>query len=149
LLGHELRNPLAPLRNAVQILELKGDDPATIVRTRQMIGRQVGQLTRLVDELLDASRITRGKVRLTLERLDLAALVRIVVGDHRAEADKAGLAVEVAAPTEPVKVRGDSARLAQVTTNLLNNAVKFTPTGGRIKVQVTVEGGEAVLSVTD
>jgi CheY-like chemotaxis protein/nitrogen-specific signal transduction histidine kinase len=149
LLGHELRNPLAPLRNSVQILELRGDDPAVVARTRAMIGRQVGQLTRLVDELLDASRIARGKVRLTPARLDLAALVRTVVGDHLAEAEAAGLSVEVETPDRPVWVRGDAARLAQVATNLFNNAVKFTPAGGRVTVRVESTAAGAALSVSD
>jgi PAS domain S-box-containing protein len=149
LLGHELRNPLAPLRNAVQILELKGDDPAVVARARGTIGRQVGQLTRLVDELLDASRIARGKVRLTVARLDLAGLVRTVVGDYRAEVEAAGLSVQVDTPGDPVWVQGDAARLAQVATNLLNNAVKFTPAGGRVTVRVETSANEAVLSVSD
>jgi PAS domain S-box-containing protein len=158
LLGHELRNPLAPIKNAVQILELKGGDPPTAARARAMIGRQVDHLTRLVDEILDASRIARGKVRLAAEPLDLAALVRTTVEDHRAEAEAAGLAVEVALPPEPVWVRGDPARLSQVVTNLWSNAVKFTERGGRVIVRLTVgevppakpEGfGEAVLSVAD
>ena len=148
LLGHELRNPLAPIRNAVQILELRGDDPAVVARARTMIGRQVVQMARLVDELLDASRIARGKVRLAVERLDLAALVRTVVEDHRAEAEAAGLAVEVVTPSTPAWVRGDPARLAQVAGNLFHNAVKFTP-AGRVTVRVAADGGEAVLSVSD
>ena len=158
LLGHELRNPLAPIRNALQILELKGDDPAAIGRARAMIGRQTAQLTRLVEELLDASRVARGKVTLAVERLDLAALVRTAVGDHRAEAEAAGLAVEVVTPPAPVWVRGDPARLTQVVTNLWGNAVKFTEGGGRVVVRLGVEAGPpagpegsgvAVLSVSD
>lgn len=149
LLGHELRNPLAPIKNAVRILELKGDDPDAATRPRAMIYRQANQLTHLVDELLDASRMARGKVRLWVEPLDLAALVRTAIGDHRHEAEAAGLAVEVAVPAEPVRVRGDLARLTQVVTNLLHNAVKFTPKGGRVGVRLGVEGGEAVLSVSD
>jgi PAS domain S-box-containing protein len=148
LLGHELRNPLAPIRNAVQILDLKGHDPAVVARAREMIGRQVTQLTRLVEELLDASRITRGKVRLTLARLDFASLVKTVVADHRGEAEAVGLAVEVVIPGRPVWVRGDEARLAQAATNLLNNAVKFTPSGGRVTIRVESADG-ARLSVAD
>jgi PAS domain S-box-containing protein len=149
LLGHELRNPLAPIKNALRILELKGDDPAVVGRARAMIDRQATQLTRLVDELLDASRIARGKVRLTAEPLDLAALVRTAVGDHRHEAEAAGLAVELAAPPGPVRVRGDAARLTQVVTNLWANAIKFTPSGGRVSVRVAAEGADAVLTVSD
>ncbi len=149
LLGHELRNPLAPIKNAVQILELKGGDPPTAARARAMIGRQVDHLTRLVDEILDASRIARGKVRLAVEPLDLAALVRTTVDDHRAEADPAGLAVEVVTPPDPVWVRGDPARLAQVVTNLWSNAIKFTERGGQVAVRLDSTGGEAVLTVSD
>jgi PAS domain S-box-containing protein len=149
LLGHELRNPLAPIRNALQILEVKGADPPTVARARAMIDRQATQLTRLVDELLDASRIARGKVRLTVEPLDLAALVRTAIGDHHSEAETAGLAVELAVPSAPVRVRGDPARLTQVVTNLWGNAVKFTPHGGRISIRLDAAGTEAVLSLSD
>lgn len=149
LLGHELRNPLAPIKNAVQILAMKGDDPAVAARARAMIDRQAAQMTRLVEELLDASRVARGKVRLTVERLDLAALVRTTVGDHRAEAEATGLVVEVVAPAAPVWVRGDPARLTQVVSNLWGNAVKFTPAGGRVTVWLAAEGGAAVLAVSD
>jgi PAS domain S-box-containing protein len=152
LLGHELRNPLAPITNALEILELKAEDPVAVARARAMIDRQATQLKRLVDELLDASRIARGKVRLTVELLDLAALVRTTIEDHRHEANAAGLSIQVATPPGPVQVRGDLARLTQVITNLWGNAVKFTPKGGQISVRLTVENGskaEAVLSVSD
>jgi PAS domain S-box-containing protein len=148
LLGHELRNPLAPLRTAVQLLEKKGDDPAVVAHMREIIDRQVGQMTRLVDQLLDASRIARAKVQVRREPLDLAALVRTAAGDHRAELEAAGLLVmEVAAG--PVWVRGDAARLTQVVGNLLHNAQKFTDPGGRVTVGLAVEGEWAALSVED
>jgi PAS domain S-box-containing protein len=149
LLGHELRNPLAPIKNALRILELKGNDPAVVNRAREMIDRQATQLTRLVEELLDASRIARGKVRLTVEALDLSVLVRTAVEDHRTEAEAAGLSVELVVPPGPVRVRGDAARLTQVVTNLWANAVKFTPKGGRVSVRLGTDGREAVLSVAD
>ncbi|QJW93547.1 response regulator [Frigoriglobus tundricola] len=149
LLGHELRNPIAPIKYALQILELKGDDPAAAARARAMIDRQATHLTRLVEELLDASRIARGKVRLTVERLDLVALVRTAVEDHRAGVEKAGLSLEVAAPAHPLRMRGDSARLTQVVTNLLANAAKFTPAGGSVTVRLHALAGEAVLTVSD
>lgn len=149
LLGHELRNPLTPILNALQILELRGDELTAVRRARAMIGRQTTQLTRLVDDLLDASRIARGKVRLTLERLDLGALVRTTIGDHWIEAESAGLTGEMHVPPGPVWVKGDLARLAQVITNLWNNAIKFTPAGGRVGIRLEVEGVEAVLKVSD
>jgi PAS domain S-box-containing protein len=131
LLGHELRNPLAPLRTAVQLLEKKGDDPAVVAHMRE-----------------DASRIARAKVQVRREPLDLAALVRTAAGDHRAELEAAGLLVmEVAAG--PVWVRGDAARLTQVVGNLLHNAQKFTDPGGRVTVGLAVEGEWAALSVED
>ena len=149
LLGHELRNPIAPIKYALQILELKGDDPTAAARARAMIDRQATHLTRLVEELLDASRIARGKVRLTVERLDLAALVRTAVDDHRAGVEKAGLSLEVGVPAHALRMQGDSARLTQVVTNLLANAAKFTPTGGRVTVRLQAPAGEAVLTVSD
>src|SRR5205814_1251977 len=126
-------------------LELRAGDETAVGRARAMIDRQTTQLTRLVDELLDASRIARGKVRLTVEPLDLAGLVRTAVEDHRHTAEAAGLIIELTVPHSRVRVRGDSARLTQVVTNLWGNAVKFTPKGGHISVRLTIEGGDAVL----
>ena len=149
LLGHELRNPLAPIRNAVQILSLGGSDPAMVARAGEMIDRQVAHMTRLVDDLLDASRIVQGKIQLKRERLDLTALVRTTAEDHRAELVAAGLALAVELPSTSVCVNGDNARLTQVLGNLLHNAVKFTDPGGRITVRLVEEEGLAALSVQD
>jgi PAS domain S-box-containing protein len=149
LLGHELRNPLAPIRTAVGLLAMKGDDPAVVAQARDMIARQAGQMTRLVDELLDAGRIARGKVQLQRERLDLGVLLRAAVGDQRAGLEAAGLAVGVETPAGPVWVRGDAVRLTQVVGNLLDNAQKSTDPGGRITVRLAVEESCAVLSVED
>lgn len=149
LLGHELRNPLAPIRNAVQILALQGDNPQTVAKARDMIGRQAAQMTRLVDELLDASRIARGKVQLRPERLDLAALVRTAADDHRAQLEAVGLTLAIAVPDTPIWIHGDAARLTQVLGNLLDNARKFTDRGGAVTVRLQQEGDEAVLAVED
>jgi signal transduction histidine kinase len=149
VLGHELRNPLAPLRTAVEILTLKGDDPAVVAEARDMIERQTAQMTRLVDELLDAARIAQGKAQLRRERVELAALVGAAAGDHRAELEAAGLALAVEAPEAPLWVCGDATRLAQVVGNLLHNAAKFTDAGGRVSVRVGQEDGMAALSVED
>jgi PAS domain S-box-containing protein len=149
LLGHELRNPLAPLRNAVQILSLSGGDPALVAQARDMIARQVTQMTRLVDELLDASRISRGKVQLRRERLDLAALVRATAADHQPELQEAGLTLTIEVPSAPLEVDGDPARLTQVLGNLLHNAGKFTDPGGRVTVRLMEEKGLVSLSVAD
>ena len=149
MLAHELRNPLAPIRNAVQLLNLRPDDPAVVAQARDIISRQTEQLTRLVDELLDASRIARGKVQLKPERIDLAALVKAVTGDQRAEFEAARLTLAVDVPDAPLWVRGDAARLTQVVGNLLNNALKFTDPIGRVALLLQEEGGSAYLSVED
>ncbi len=149
LLGHELRNPLGPIRNAVKLLTLKGNDSAVVEQSRDIIGRQAEQMTRLVDELLDASRIAQGKVQLKRETLDLAAVIRAATGDNRAELESAGLSLTVEVPEAPVWVHGDAARLTQVVGNLLHNAQKFTDPGGRVAVRLVDEEGSAKLSVED
>jgi hypothetical protein len=149
MLAHELRGPLAPLRNGLHVLQLAGGDPRTLAEVRGMLDRQVRHLARLVDDLLDASRLSGGKVRLERKALDLAALVRTTVEDRRPAAEEAGLTFAVEAPDAPVTVDGDETRLAQVLTNLLDNAVKFTEPGGRVEVRMTADGGRAVLRVAD
>jgi PAS domain S-box-containing protein len=134
MLGHELRNPLAPIRNAVQILRQAGHDEALLETARGMIDRQVSHLARLVDDLLDVSRISRGKILLRKERLDLTELVRDTVEDHRRGLEAGGLTVELRLSGGPLWVEGDGTRLAQVLGNLLNNAGKFTDPGGRVAV---------------
>jgi PAS domain S-box-containing protein len=141
MLAHELRNPLAPIRNSVQVLKLIGSSDPNVALARDMIERQVAHMARLVDDLLDVSRITRGKILLRKERLDLAALVRAAAEDHRSLLEAAGLALEVDVPAEPVWVVGDRTRLAQVVGNLLHNANKFTDAGGRVHVVLTAGPG--------
>jgi len=137
MLGHELRNPLAPIRNAVQILRQAGHDEALLETARGMIDRQVSHLARLVDDLLDVSRISRGKILLRKERLDLTELVRDTVEDHRRGLEAGGLTVELTLSGGPLWVEGDGTRLAQVLGNLLNNAGKFTDPGGRVAVELS------------
>jgi PAS domain S-box-containing protein len=150
MLAHELRNPLAPLRNALQILTLRGGDAAVVDRVQGMMDRQVTHLTRLVDDLLDVSRITTGKVQLRAERLDLVRVVRQAVADHRPGFEAKGVGLEPRLPDTPVWVSGDSTRLAQVLDNLLTNALKFTPRGGDVAVSVTAgPDGQAAASVRD
>jgi two-component system CheB/CheR fusion protein len=151
MLAHELRGPLAPLRNGLHVLRLAGQDSRTLEEVRGMLERQVRHLARLVDDLLDASRLTQKKVRLERKALDLAALVRTTAEDRRPAFEAAGLTLAVAVPHAPVLLDGDETRLAQVLTNLLDNAVKFTEAGGRVEVVLTVEagGGRAVLRVAD
>jgi signal transduction histidine kinase len=151
MLAHELRNPLAPIRNAVQVLRYKGDDPVAVEQMRQMVDRQVQHVARIVDDLLDVSRIRRGKIRVRRERLDLTRLTRLNVEDNSEAFEHAGVALRMELPAGPVWVQGDATRLAQVLDNLLNNAAKFTERGGEVTVTLGTEEerGTAVLSVRD
>lgn len=149
LLAHELRNPLGPIRNAAQILKLKGAPDPSLGQARDMIERQVGHMARLIDDLLDVSRIARGKILLRQERLDLTALVVATIKDYQGNLESNGLRLELQLPETPLCVTGDPTRLAQVLSNILNNAAKFTDGGGRVTVRLTAEGDRAVLSVRD
>jgi signal transduction histidine kinase/DNA-binding response OmpR family regulator len=149
MLAHELRNPLAPIRNAVQILRLRGPAEAEMRAVQDMIDRQVQQLVRLVDDLLDISRITRGKIRLQREPVDLTAVAHRAVETSRPLIDARGHDLTVSLPADPVRVQGDPVRLAQVLGNLLNNAAKYTEDGGQIWLTVEREHGEAVCRVRD
>jgi PAS domain S-box-containing protein len=149
MLAHELRNPLAPIRNAVQILQLAGPKEPRLDRAREMIERQVKHLVRLVDDLLDVSRVSRGKITLQKEPLELLAVVRQAVETSRPLLDARHHELTVALPPEPVRVEGDFTRLAQVVSNLLNNAAKYTDDGGRIGLSVEQGETEAVIRVRD
>lgn len=151
LLGHELRNPLAPLRNALHVLHLRGADPPTVAWAQEVAQRQVQQLSRLVDDLLDVSRIGRGKILLRQERVDIVALVATVVEDHRRALEAGHLQLNLQLPPCPVWVRGDPVRLAQIVSNLLHNAIKFTDPGGQVRVQLSIEDKtqQARLTVQD
>jgi two-component system CheB/CheR fusion protein len=149
MLGHELRNPLATIRNGLAILERPGLQPEQARRARQTLDRQVQHLTRLVDDLLDLSRISRGKILLQTGSVDLVALVLAAVEDHRAAAASAGETLDLDLQDHPLRVAGDPIRLAQCVGNLLHNAVKFTAPGGRIDVSVRAEDGQAIVSVRD
>ena len=148
MLAHELRNPLAPIRNAVQILRLTGEGGRTGMACG-IIERQIGQLVRLVDDLLDVSRISRGKIALQLEAIDLRDVARLALDTSQSLLSARGHAVQLSLPNEPVRVLGDPARLAQVLTNLLNNAAKYTDPGGRVELSVGHEGAEAIVAVGD
>ena len=151
MLAHELRNPLAPLRNALHVLGQRGSADPAFVQSREMMERQVRHLARIVDDLLDVSRIIRGKVQLRPERLDLARLVRTAALDHQDIFRQAGLDLDVDVPELPVWVMGDSIRLAQILSNLLHNAAKFTGSGGRVSVRLAVDTqrGKAEIAVRD
>ena len=148
MLGHELRNPLAPIRNALEVLRLRSD-LETVTWAVDISRRQIGHLSRLVDDLLDVSRIIRGKIRLQPGRLDLAALARAAAEDHRAAVGDARLTLDVRLPDGPVWVAGDATRLSQVIGNLLTNATKFTDPGGRVTLSLEVDGRRAVVRVAD
>jgi PAS domain S-box-containing protein len=147
-LAHELRNPLAPVRNAVEILKAIGSGDRTVARTVEMMDRQLGHLVRLVDDLLDVSRIARGKLDLRPERVALADVVNAAVEATLPMITRQGheLAVE---PVPRVFLRADPTRLAQVVSNLLTNAARYTERGGRIAVSARRDGGEVVLAVRD
>ena len=151
VLGHELRNPLAPLGNAIEVLRVSGPDTGVADRIGGILDRQVRVMTRLVDDLLDLPRLVRGKVKLQPTRVDLAALARDLVEDRRDAFEAAGIAVSSHLPADPVYSSGDAARLSQVLGNLLQNALKFTDPGGSVLVRLWTEDARrvAVLSVKD
>lgn len=136
MLAHELRNPLAPVRNAVEILRLSGPVNEAIESAREILSRQVAHMARLIDDLLDVARIARGKVRLRTERCDLADLVRQTSEDYRPTLVSIGVAFKIDVPTKPMPMMADPTRVAQVIGNLLHNAGKFTPRGGFVAVEV-------------
>jgi signal transduction histidine kinase/CheY-like chemotaxis protein len=149
MLGHELRNPLAPVTTALQLMRLHSDEPLRVARARETIERQVEHMTRLIDDLLDVSRITRGKIELRHEAVVLSSLVARAVEAARPVIDERGHRLTLDLPDEPVAVSGDPARLEQVLANLLNNAAKYTDVGGRIWVRAFVDAGQVTLSVKD
>ncbi len=148
-LAHELRNPLAPIRNALEIMRLAGDSKTTLDQVRTIMERQLQQMVRLIDDLLDVSRIGRGKLTLRTERVDLAGVVRRALEISRPVIEASGHELTVRQPDEPLLVEADVARLVQVFSNLLNNAAKYTERGGRITLTVERQGSDAVVNVQD
>ena len=149
MLGHELRNPLAPIRNCLYVLSMPKVTADQSQRALATLDRQVVHLTRLVDDLLDVSRISQGKILLRKERLDLAELVRSTVEDHRGALLAAGLKLEVDVSPGDFWVNGDLTRLSQSVGNILHNAMKFTDRGGVVRVGARAEDGTAVVAVED
>jgi PAS domain S-box-containing protein len=149
MLAHELRNPLAPVRNALQIIRLQGRDLQTMQSVSEMMDRQVGQMVRLVDDLLDVSRISRGKIELRKERSELASIVHHVVEATRSLFRHMNHELTIELPSDPIFLNADPTRLAQILGNLLNNAYKFTPKGGSISLLVQREANEAVIRIRD
>ena len=148
-LAHELRNPLAPIRNGLKIMKLAGGNPVAVEKSRMMMERQVGQMTHLIDDLMDLSRIRGGKIVLQKVRLKVSDVVQDAVDTSRPLIEERGHELVVDVPPEPLYVDADRTRLAQVFGNLLNNAAKYTETGGRIRVAVERQGGDVVVAVED
>jgi PAS domain S-box-containing protein len=148
-LAHELRNPLAPIRNALGVLKLKGSGTPEVQWARDVIDRQMQQMTRLIDDLLDTSRIGTGKIELQRQRIELADVVHGAVEASRPLIAQHGHELSVELPREPVYLHGDLVRLSQVFCNLLNNAARYTPHGGRIDVSATLKASAVLVSVRD
>ena len=148
-LAHELRGPLAPLVNMLQVLKRTDGDADELHQARDVMERQLFQLTRLVDDLLDVSRISQGKLHLKRQRVELASVVRTAVETCRPVAERFGHDVAVDVPREPIYVDADPVRLTQVLGNLLNNACKFTEPPGHVRLSAARDGDHAVIRVTD
>jgi len=148
-LAHELRNPLAPIRNGLQLMKLAGGQAATVERARSMMERQLTQMVRLVDDLMDVSRISRGKLELRKERVPLAAVLNSAVETSRPLIEQMGHELTVTLPKQPLMVDADMTRLAQVFLNLLNNAAKYGDRGGHIQLNVERQGSDVVVTVKD
>lgn len=148
-LAHELRNPLAPIRHGLQLMRTHGEDVETFNQVRDMMDRQVNQMVHLVDDLLDIARITNGKVELRKEYAIVGDLVRMAVETSSPLINASAHHLNLDVPEDPIHVFVDSGRISQVLSNLLNNAAKYTPSGGTICVKVTREANEVAISVTD
>lgn len=149
MLAHELRNPLAPIRNAAELLNMLQIDDARVQQTSDIIGRQVDHMTGLIDDLLDVSRVTRGIIKLEREPLDVGEIIAGAVEQVRSLIEARSHRLTVHPLPKSVRVRGDQTRLVQVMTNLLNNAAKYTPNGGEIHVRVEASEQEVVFRVSD
>ena len=149
LLAHELRNPLAPIRTGLQILRLAGKDPSAVDRTRDMMDRQLTHMVRLIDDLLDVSRIGRNKMELRKERILLSDVVNAAVETARPLVDAEGHELTVSLPARPIYLDADLTRLAQVLSNLLSNSSKYTSRGGHLALSARKRGDQVVISVKD
>ncbi len=149
VLSHELRNPLAPIKNSLYILDRAAPGGEQATRAKETISRQVDQLTNLVNDLLDVTRITRNKVRLQKEPLELNEIVRRTAEDNRSLFEKNRVELQVELTSIPIAISADRTRLAQLISNLLQNAAKFTPAGGTTRISVEATGGTATVHVAD
>jgi two-component system CheB/CheR fusion protein len=148
-LAHELRNPLAPIGNAVELLKLHGSPDSILETARDTIDRQLQHMVRLIDDLLDVSRITRGKLQLRRECVTLGTVLEQALEASRPHLEQSGHEIELSLPREAVYLDADPVRLSQVLLNLINNACKYTPRGGRISLSVSVQGEDVEVCVTD
>jgi PAS domain S-box-containing protein len=149
MLAHELRNPLAPISNAVQLMRLQGPSGPNLKWSIEVIGEQIKHMTRIVDDLLDVSRITRGTVVLQKEPIALERVVELAVQASQPLLNDYKHELQVSLPQHPVELDVDPARFAQVLSNLLNNAAKYTPEGGRIELTAGVAGSDVLIKVID
>ncbi|HET6655696.1 MAG TPA: ATP-binding protein [Gammaproteobacteria bacterium] len=148
MLAHELRNPLMPIRNALAVLP-RADSREAAERARRMMDRQVRRMTRLIDDLLDVSRISRGRMSLQKERIELQRAIRNAVETTQPLISANRQQLDVSLPRDPIHLDGDQTRVEQIVTNLLTNAAKYTPAGGNIRLAANIEGDDVVMSVRD
>jgi PAS domain S-box-containing protein len=148
-LAHELRNPLAPIRSGLGVMRLNRDLPAGMVRVREMMERQVTHMVHLIDDLLDVARISGGKLNLRMEGIDLNRVLASAVETSLPLIEAARHELVLDLPDATLRIDGDATRIAQVVSNLLNNAAKYTPAGGRIGLSLRAQAGQAIITVTD
>lgn len=148
-LAHELRNPLAPMRNVLEVLKLKALEDPQLIQARAVFERQMQQMAHLVDDLMDVSRITQGRVELRRERLDIAVMMERAVEASAALIDAGAHQLRLTLPAKPLIVDADATRLTQILTNLLNNAAKYTPEGGSIWLEAEEDNGQVAVRVRD
>lgn len=149
VLAHELRNPLAPIRHGLQLISTQVGNSETLIKVRDMLDRQVNQMVRLVNDLLDVARITSGKVELRKQRAEIGDLIKVAIETSLPLIESSKHRLTVTVPDESMLVYVDPERISQVISNLLNNAAKYTPAGGAIKLQVSHDDSEVIVSVTD
>jgi signal transduction histidine kinase len=150
MLAHELRNPLAPIHSAIEILRLAASQNEQLRGPIEIAARQVRHMSRLIDDLLDVARIVKGKIELRIEPCDLVAIAKNTAEDYRAILRGSGIELEIAASVESLPTQGDATRIAQIMGNLLHNAGKFTPPGGKIAIEIlTEDASTAAISVVD
>ncbi|HEY3819820.1 MAG TPA: chemotaxis protein CheB [Polyangiaceae bacterium] len=149
MLSHELRNPLGAMVTATRLLKMRASDPKACERFVETLDRQSSQMARLLEDLLEASRVTQNKIELRRECVDLRAIAREAVDVVRGFLESRGLTLDVEMDTSPVEIDGDPARLQQIQVNLLNNAAKYTPRGGHVRLSIAREGGDAAMQVRD